>query len=87
MFCVEVRNQCGLSTCVVTSFLYLYTDFVDILFHVSQCYLFRVFQKPHKDMHSKAAPWLAQLGEHRSVEREVAGSSPGRTNTQGLNNN
>ena len=33
------------------------------------------------------AAWLAQLGEHRSVEREVAGSSPGRTNTQGLNNN
>ena len=35
----------------------------------------------------EAAAWLAQLGEHRSVEREVAGSSPGRTNTQGLNNN
>ena len=34
-----------------------------------------------------AAAWLAQLGVHRSVEREVAGSSPGRTNTQGLNNN
>ena len=33
------------------------------------------------------AAWLAQLGEHQSVEREVAGSSPGRTNTQGLNNN
>ena len=35
----------------------------------------------------QTAAWLAQLGEHRSVEREVAGSSPGRTNTQGLNNN
>ena len=34
----------------------------------------------------ETAAWLAQLGEHRSVEREVAGSSPGRTNTQGLNN-
>ena len=33
------------------------------------------------------AAWLAQLGEHRSVEREVAGSSPSRTNTQGLKNN
>ena len=33
------------------------------------------------------AAWLAQSGEHRSVEQEVAGSSPGRTNTQGLNNN
>ena len=30
------------------------------------------------------AAWLAQLGERRSVEREVAGSNPGRTNTQGL---
>ena len=28
--------------------------------------------------------WLAQLGERRSTEREVAGSNPGRTNTQGL---
>ena len=28
--------------------------------------------------------WLAQLGERRSVEQEVVGSNPGRTNTQGL---
>ena len=27
---------------------------------------------------------LAQLGERRSAERGVAGSNPGRTNTQGL---
>ena len=27
-----------------------------------------------------AAAWLAQLGERRSAEREVAGSDPGRTN-------
>ena len=27
---------------------------------------------------------LAQLGERRSAEREVASSNPGRTNTQGL---
>ena len=27
---------------------------------------------------------LAQLDNHRSVEREAAGSSPSRTNTQGL---
>ena len=27
---------------------------------------------------------LAQLGERRSAEREVAGSNPGRSNTQGL---
>ena len=26
--------------------------------------------------------WLAQLGERRSVEREVLGSNPSRTNTQ-----
>ena len=41
----------------------------------------------HSDFVLSTAAWLAQLGEHRSVEREVAGSSPGRTNTQGLNNN
>ena len=40
-------------------------------------------------LHSKnrrhlTAAWLAQLGERRSAEREVAGSNPGRTNTQGL---
>ena len=28
--------------------------------------------------------WLAQLGERRSAEREVAGSNPGRASTQGL---
>ena len=28
--------------------------------------------------------WLAQLGERRSAEREVMGSNPGQTNTQGL---
>ena len=27
---------------------------------------------------------LAQFDERRSAEREAAGSSPGRTNTQGL---
>ena len=27
------------------------------------------------------AAWLAQLGDRRSAEREVAGSNPGRTNT------
>ena len=30
---------------------------------------------------------VAQLGEHRSAEREVTSSNPGRTNTQGLKNN
>ena len=28
--------------------------------------------------------WLTQVGECRSAELEVAGSNPGRTNTQGL---
>ena len=51
-----LRNQCRLSTCVVRSFLYLDTDFVNNLFRASQCYLFRrrtlfrVFLKPHKDI-------------------------------------
>ena len=30
------------------------------------------------------AAWLVQLGERQSAEREVAGSNPGRTNTQSL---
>ena len=39
----------------------------------------------HYDHHyDDTAAWLAQLGERRSTEREVAGSNPGRTNTQGL---
>ena len=29
----------------------------------------------------QTATWLAQLGERRSAEWEVAGSNPGRTNT------
>ena len=42
MFCVEVRNQCRLPPAlIVTSSLYLDTGFVDILFRVPQCYLFR----------------------------------------------
>ena len=28
--------------------------------------------------------WISRLGGRRSAEREVAGSKPGRTNTQGL---
>ena len=28
--------------------------------------------------------WLAQLGKRQSAEREVVGSNPGQTNTQGL---
>ena len=34
-----------------------------------------------------AAARLAQLGERRSTDREVANSNPDRTNTQGLKNN
>ena len=38
-----------------------------------------------RSLRNVVAAWLAQLGERRSVEREAAGSNPGRTNTQGLN--
>ena len=43
----------------------------------------------HEERHShdSTAARLAQLGERRSAEREVASSNPGRTNTQGLKNN
>ena len=37
-----------------------------------------------KQRKKETAAWLAQLGERRSAEREVAGSKPGRTNTQGF---
>ena len=33
---------------------------------------------------SLSKAWLAQLGERQSAERDVAGSNPSRTNTQGL---
>ena len=42
------------------------------------------FQRIQNAAAQLAAAWLAQLGERRSAEREVAGSNPGRTNTQGL---
>ena len=45
------------------------------------------FSQTHSEnvlIYSFTAAWLAQLGERRSVEREVTGSNPGRTNTQGL---
>ena len=43
----------------------------------------KVVISPQKFLSSQFA-WLAQLGERRSAEREVAGSNPARTNTQGL---
>ena len=41
----------------------------------------------YNDMNEKLTAWLAQLGERRSAEQEVASSNPGRTKTQGLKNN
>ena len=38
-------------------------------------------------LHFLTAARLAQLGERRSAEWEVASLNPGRTNTQGLKNN
>ena len=40
-FVLKWETACTFSTCVVSSFLYLDTNFVDILFLVPQCYLFR----------------------------------------------
>ena len=45
------------------------------------------FPKPallFKTILKLTAAWLAQFEERRSAEREVTGSNPGRTNTQGL---
>ena len=40
-FVLKWGTSCRFSTCVVSSFLYLDTNFIDILFRVPQCYLFR----------------------------------------------
>ena len=45
------------------------------------------FPKPvllFKTILKLTAAWLAPFGERRCAEREVTGSNPGRTNTQGL---
>ena len=42
---------------------------------------FALLEKQNKYFIRLLAVWLAQLGECRSAEREVAGSNPGRTNT------
>ena len=39
---------------------------------------------PLETLSKSAADLLAQLDERRSAERKVAGSNPGRTNTQDL---
>ena len=41
-------------------------------------------QENPSDLASRGGLVLAQWDKRRSVEREAAGSSPGRTNTQGL---
>ena len=41
----------------------------------------RYFIQKSRLHYDKTATWLAQLGERRFAEREVAGSNPGRTNT------
>ena len=51
--------------------------------HVILFYQFLI-SKMIRMMIKPRASWLAQLGERRSAEREVAGSNPGRTKTQGL---
>ena len=48
------------------------------LFAPDSCFFFFSGQK------LPTAARLAQLDKRRSAEREAAGSSPGRTNTQGL---
>ena len=46
--------------------------------------IFLIFQKT--TLNYFAAAWLAQLVGYQTAVREVEGSSPGRTNTQGLKN-
>ena len=54
--------------------------------HVILFFVFYQFliSKMRTMMIERRASWLAQLGERRSAEREVAGSNPSRTKTQGL---
>ena len=49
-----------------------------------QEYIVHTREKKNTCFSLLTAAWLAQLGERRSAEREVTGSNPGRTNTQGL---
>ena len=52
------------------------------------CSILNSFQSPHLllwyEFSSFTADRLAQLVEHRTTVREVVGSNPGQTNTQGL---
>ena len=45
-------------------------------------YIFKFIRYPKRNLKTTAR--LAQWDKRRSAEREVAGSNPGRTNTQGL---
>ena len=63
-------------------FPYNYSLFCISFVHIRE-YQIICWKQPKKS-HILTAAWLAQLGERRSTEREVAGSNPGRTNTQGL---
>ena len=56
-----------------------------ILLYLVKIRVLRVIRESVKAILTAAR--LAQLGERRSAEREVASSNPGRTNTQGLKNN
>ena len=57
--------------------LYMHT-YIHYIHTFNECPAFTSFTK------QMTADQLAQLVEHRTTVREVAGSNPGRTNTKGL---
>ena len=57
------------------------------MLHPQQKHLSRlrsIFTILRKGSINETGTWLVQLGERRSAGPEVAGSNPGRTNTQGF---
>ena len=68
---IQMKAAKGQFPVVLFIMLYKVVSFVESGHEILKCDL-------------STAAWLAQLGERRSAEREVAGSNPGWTNIQGL---
>ena len=66
-FVLKWETACRLFTCVVRSFLYLDTDFVDILFRVPQSYLFlrrTLFNVNFRKISVRKTIWDLVFSEH-----------------------
>ena len=85
----KTNRKEGLETCLYLQKAYvIILEFDIFLLRLNKINILRhiAFRSIYLSIYLSAAR-LAQLGERRSAEREVASSNPGRTNTQGLKNN